>query len=226
MHISEMEKDSSVNWLLFDCAKKGDKSGVLMALRKGASAHAVDTLGGFTALHHAAQYGHHEVCAVLVNDGAANVNVQTPNGATPLLTASKHGRERVVKSLLSLGGKPNLSSLDGESPLHAACFSGKEAVVRALLAHGADTSLRTKWEGHSPLDVAAARNFVAVVEALLQAGADADARSKDEQSAYDVAAAKDVTGSHAQVKEVLTKHMKMFHAEGDWVYDPTPPRIV
>jgi len=211
---------NSPDWCLWDAAKAGNNVGVLQALRMGASTSAVDTsVGGFTALHHAAYYGHHEVCSTLVSNGhSTNVDAQTPAGATALLMASRYGRENAVKTLLSLGANPNVCKGDGESPLHAACFGGKEAVVRALLAHGANIGAETKFEMVTPLHVAASRNFVLLVEALLQAGADADKCDKAGKTPFAAAQAKNAS---QEVLNGLTRYMKMTHAEGDWVYDPT-----
>jgi len=211
--VESLRANASPNWCLVDAAKAGDRAAVLTALRSGASTTYVDAaMGDFTALHHAAYYGHHEVCATLICDGySTDINALSSKGSTALQLAAKYGRERAVKTLLSLNADPNIATVDGETPLHAACFSGKEAVVRALLANGANIGAQTKVEGFTPLHIAASRNFNFLCQELLQAGADANKKDLELKIPYDLACC-------PEVQATLRKSTKVLHKEGDWVH--------
>jgi len=116
------------------------------AVRKEATAQRFNFgLGGFTAVHLAAQYGHMQVLEVLRSSN--NLRVTSKKlGVTPLHVAAYFGQADTVRELLThLPGTvksevPNGASLvpalgneSGMTPLHLASFSGKENVVRLLL---------------------------------------------------------------------------------------------
>lgn len=102
-------------------------------------------VGGFTAVHLAAQYGHLQVLEVLRSSN--NLRVTSKKlGVTPLHVAAYFGQADTVRELLThvpgtvKSDSPNGASLvpalgneSGMTPLHLASFSGKENVVRLLL---------------------------------------------------------------------------------------------
>ena len=87
--------------LIVQAAAAGDASKVEMLLSQGARVDAREQ--GFTPLLVAAQYGHTEVCKLLLETGKANVKETTPDGFTPLLLAAQKGHTEVCELLLANG---------------------------------------------------------------------------------------------------------------------------
>lgn len=92
-----------------------------------------------TALHCAAQYGHSEVVAVLLEE-LTDPTIRNSKLETPLDLAALYGRLRVVKMIIS--AHPNLMSCNTRkhTPLHLAARNGHKAVVQVLLEAGMDVS--------------------------------------------------------------------------------------
>lgn len=82
------------------------------------------------------------VVKTLLEHGAS-VNARNGQGLTPLHTACRLGRSKVVEALLARGADPNLETPQGESPLSLALYgtevppTRKDKIARALLAAGA-----------------------------------------------------------------------------------------
>lgn len=96
-----------------------------------------------TALHCAAQYGHSEVVAVLL-DELTDPTIRNSKLETPLDLAALYGRLRVVKMIIS--AHPNLMSCNTRkhTPLHLAARNGHKAVVQVLLEAGMDVSCQVR----------------------------------------------------------------------------------
>jgi ankyrin repeat protein len=77
-----------------------------------------DYYGG-TPLHWAAESGHLEVVALLLEKGA-NVNAQNQHGETPLHRAAWDGHLEVVRLLLAKGTNVEAKDRDGLCPLAVA----------------------------------------------------------------------------------------------------------
>lgn len=92
-----------------------------------------------TALHCAAQYGHSEVVAVLLEE-LTDPTIRNSKLETPLDLAALYGRLRVVKMIIT--AHPNLMSCNTRkhTPLHLAARNGHKAVVQVLLEAGMDVS--------------------------------------------------------------------------------------
>lgn len=71
---------------------------------------------GQTALHKAAEQGHHELFDTLL-EAKADINCRTKDGETPLYTAVDNGWVETTKSLLAAKANPNISRVNGWSPL-------------------------------------------------------------------------------------------------------------
>ncbi len=158
---------------LLAAARDGDAAVVRSLLEEGADVNAARG-DGLTALHLAAEGGHPEVAAALLDAGAP-VEAGTRIGShTPLHVAARGGHTAVVLSLLEAGADPNAATTSsGVSPLHLAAGAiGGGPAVAALLDHGADPDARAGSAGQTPLIFAAAANRAAAVTALLAAGAD------------------------------------------------------
>lgn len=115
---------------LFLAAQLGDLAAVLSLLPKGALARTVvSRSGGMVPLDAAAENGHADVVAELLNWFGIDQCAGASGGRLALNKASEGGHNDTVCTLLEAG----VSDVGGE----ALCFSiksGKEAVVQALLA--------------------------------------------------------------------------------------------
>ena len=118
---------------LVHAAAEGDVDLVQMLLSQGARLDVRDE--GFTPLLVAAQFGHTEVCKLLLETGKANVKETTPDGFTPLLHAAQSGHNEVCELLLANG-----SDLEERLPraldtaLHEAAIDGNQSLLELLYA--------------------------------------------------------------------------------------------
>lgn len=164
---------------LFRAAESGDAQGVRAALDAGADPSAARG-DGLTALHLAADAGHAEVAALLLDRGAPTDATTRIGAYTPLHLAARTGRADVAWALLAAGADPNATTTSSEvTPLHlaAAAIDGL-AVVEALLAAGADPNAAEAHAGQTPLVFAAAENRAEAIRAMIAAGADPNARTR------------------------------------------------
>ncbi|PNI65242.1 ANKS1B isoform 1, partial [Pan troglodytes] len=148
-------------------AWKGDVEIVKILIHHGPSHSRVNEQNNEneTALHCAAQYGHSEVVAVLLEE-LTDPTIRNSKLETPLDLAALYGRLRVVKMIIS--AHPNLMSCNTRkhTPLHLAARNGHKAVVQVLLEAGMDVSCQT--EKGSALHEAALFGKVDVVRVLLE----------------------------------------------------------
>jgi ankyrin repeat protein len=191
---------------LLEAAKAGNVSLVKRMIELGADINANgDTLGsvgaGMNALDVAAQYGHLEICELLLKAGV-HPNLPTPFEQTPLHFAfnnpfAQTNLNQIVSLLLDYGANPFLEAgyykntavefditradgrlvarmlgQDSQHPL------GKKAVVKNLLPNFRGQPVKTSAEilaehGASWLAAAAQRGELEAVQALLKAGVSA-----------------------------------------------------
>ncbi|HMB79906.1 MAG TPA: ankyrin repeat domain-containing protein, partial [Vicinamibacterales bacterium] len=113
-------------------------------LYAGANVRATTRLGGYTALHLAAQAGHADAIGRLIA-GGANAATVTATGATALMLASASGNAAAVRLLLEQAVDANAAeSANGETALMFAAALDRADAVRELLAHGADPARTSK----------------------------------------------------------------------------------
>ena len=70
---------------------------------------------GNTPLYMAAENGHHEVVAALIN--ARAVDLAEKDGSTPLYMAAENGHHEVVAALINARANVDLAAKDGSTPL-------------------------------------------------------------------------------------------------------------
>ncbi|XP_035192325.1 ankyrin repeat and sterile alpha motif domain-containing protein 1B isoform X2 [Oxyura jamaicensis] len=136
-----------------------------------------------TALHCAAQYGHSEVVAVLLEE-LTDPTIRNNKLETPLDLAALYGRLRVVKMIIK--AYPNLMNCNTRkhTPLHLAARNGHKAVVQVLLEAGMDVSCQT--EKGSALHEAALFGKVEVVRILLETGIDTNIKDNLGRTVLDI----------------------------------------
>ncbi|XP_010627443.1 ankyrin repeat and sterile alpha motif domain-containing protein 1B isoform X10 [Fukomys damarensis] len=166
-------------------AWKGDVEIVKILIHQGPSYSRVNEQNNEneTALHCAAQYGHSEVVAVLLEE-LTDPTIRNSKLETPLDLAALYGRLRVVKMIIS--AHPNLMSCNTRThtPLHLAARNGHKAVVQVLLEAGMDVSCQT--EKGSALHEAALFGKVDVVRVLLETGIDANIKDNLGRTVLDI----------------------------------------
>ncbi|XP_021264016.1 ankyrin repeat and sterile alpha motif domain-containing protein 1B isoform X1 [Numida meleagris] len=136
-----------------------------------------------TALHCAAQYGHSEVVAVLLEE-LTDPTIRNNKLETPLDLAALYGRLRVVKMIIK--AYPNLMNCNTRkhTPLHLAARNGHKAVVQVLLEAGMDVSCQT--EKGSALHEAALFGKVEVARILLETGVDTSIKDSLGRTVLDI----------------------------------------
>ncbi|TVU12898.1 hypothetical protein EJB05_46564, partial [Eragrostis curvula] len=132
-------------------------------------------------LHLAAAKGHHEIAALLLENGA-DVNARNIYGQTALMQACRFGHWEVVQTLLVF--KCNVSkvdSLSSRTALHVAAAGGHVKCVRLLLAavagDGDSYVNRTASGGLTALHLAALHGHVDCLHLLIDEHADLAAQT-------------------------------------------------
>lgn len=108
----------------------------------------------------------------------ADINAETPEGATPLIFAVSNGHPDAVNTLIRLKADINTSALDFESPLSLAVKKDFRAISESLIRNGAETSHSDSY-GATPLHYASLYGYLTMVDILLYYDADIDARAND-----------------------------------------------
>ena len=111
----------------------GDAIKVEMLLSLGARVDARDQ--GYTPLLAAAEFGHTDVCKLLLEKGKANIRETLPNGITALMLAASEGHASTVGLLLSKGVRVDARQ-NGFTPLLVAAQQGHAEVCELLLDRG------------------------------------------------------------------------------------------
>ena len=145
----------------------------------------------------------------------ADVNVQQPDGTTPLLLAVYCVDHEAVAELLAKGARPDVRNSLGATALSEAVNLADAKLVSMLLKAKADPNLGTE-EGQTPLMLAARTGSLPIVEQLVNAGAKVNAREKTRDQTPLMWAIG--TGS-ASVVDFLVKHkaeVDVRAASNDW----------
>jgi len=135
----------------------------------------------------------------------ASVNMQSPDGFTPLGFAAFFGETEILEYLLKNGADVNLPSSNPMRvrPIHSAAAHRNAdtaaTMVRALLRYAAEVQV-AQHGGWTPLHQAAAHGNRTLVRLLLQHGADPSARSDDGKTPLDLAREK----GHNEVVRMLS----------------------
>ena len=101
----------------------------------------------------------------------------SPQGWTPLMSASSTGNARVVNLLLGVGADVKAANSGGRTAAHYAASKGHAAILKLLLDSGARVSAKDSV-GATPLHRAAAAGHVPAIRLLLAEGADIEACDK------------------------------------------------
>lgn len=141
---------------------------------KQADIHIFDSVK-YNSLNYAAQYGHLEIVAYLIEKGVPvdNYMEDHPNS---LNLAAERGHLEVVELLLSKGAQLKKDQIAG--PLHYAARGGNKAIVELLISKGLDMNSKSIFE-KTPLDEASEYGRMEVVDYLKSLGAKGKAIKPD-----------------------------------------------
>ena len=154
-------------------------------LAKGAEIDACDSVGQ-CALFLA---GSLEAAQRLI-DQKADLEIQTAQGASPLIKAASKKQLDMAEALLNAGACPDAAAkTNGWTPLHWAAYQGDDAMAALLLQHGAACDLAEN-SGWTALMLAARGGHLTVAERLLSMGASIDAVNLLNETALFLAAEK------------------------------------
>jgi len=175
---------------LVEAVMKGDAEQVrnLIAARTDVN---VRDEGGKAALSWAGELDHVEIVKLFL-EARADPNLQTTGtfaGLGPLHYAAGHGRNEIVRLLISSGAQVNLKGKWDATPLHIAAFNAHWGTVLLLLEKGADAKA-VKEDGSSVLHELAQASSAGVpaAKALIAAKVDVNAVNKQGQTALHLAA--------------------------------------
>ena len=177
---------SSNDAALQTAAFKGDLGEVQALIENKADVNAANR-DGTTPLFMAAQGGHREIIALLLDHGADAKQARKNDSVSPLYIAAQQGHREIVALLLDHGADAKQARKnDGVSPLYIAAQQGHREIVMLLLDHGADTKQGTT-NGRTALHVAAFHGHREIVTLLLKYGAEKSAKATTGQRPVDFA---------------------------------------
>ena len=105
-------------------------------VRRGAVVDSRHAFANSTALHFAAEDGHHEIIEALC-DAGADADAATTLGGRPLHAAAQKGHGKAIDALLECGASTEALLNNDTTPLYLAALEGHAAAARALVQGGA-----------------------------------------------------------------------------------------
>uniref|UniRef100_A0A4W4G7V7 Protein kinase domain-containing protein n=1 Tax=Electrophorus electricus TaxID=8005 RepID=A0A4W4G7V7_ELEEL len=183
-HVSMVFKDN--NSLLHHTAASGDAESVRTVLDLGASVNCQSSKG-YSPLIIATLQKSHDICALLIERGAA-INHGDKDLWTALHFAAQGGDDRAVRLLLDAGASADVKDKDSWTPLHLASQNGYEGVVRLLLPRLEAVDKQEACDGRTPLQVACMYGHLRIAKLLLARGAYANAADSGQATALHLAA--------------------------------------
>ncbi|XP_008546697.1 ankyrin repeat and sterile alpha motif domain-containing protein 1B isoform X1 [Microplitis demolitor] len=198
----------------------GDADIVRLLLSQGPSVPNVNltTKDNETALHCAAQYGHTEVVAQLLQYGC-DPSIRNSRGESALDLAAQYGRLETVQlivrthpELIEPLRNSSSSLIFPHTPLHLASRNGHRAVVEVLLASGVDVNTRTS--AGTAMHEAALCGKMEVVRTLLDRGVDLGIRDARHNTVLDLLGQFPPHVTH-DITAVIKRHRSSSGVESD-----------
>lgn len=127
---------------------------------------------GFRLIHVATQRDMEELVELLI-ERKADVNPESPQGASPLhiAAANSAGSNGVITKLIIAGANLEARNVGGLKPIHLACEAGNVRNLRALILGRADINASCN-EGVTPLHIATRWQKHDCLKTLLENGAE------------------------------------------------------
>ncbi|WP_028452120.1 ankyrin repeat domain-containing protein [Chitinilyticum aquatile] len=155
---------------LHEAAQRADLDSIRKHLDAGLTINIPSGIGGATALHGAAEYGHAQCVEAILRLGG-QVDAADSQGRTPLHLAAQSGSADTLELLINAGADVNAADKKGLTPCHLAVQGGKMRSVVRLLEAGADIQ-RQDARQDTALHMAVTSKQARMVELLLSYGAD------------------------------------------------------
>mmetsp|Transcript_19877 Transcript_19877/g.64680 ORF Transcript_19877/g.64680 Transcript_19877/m.64680 type:complete len:1695 (-) Transcript_19877:99-5183(-) len=122
-----------------------------------------------TPMHLAAQFGHAEVMAVLLDHGA-NPRLLSKEGETAMGLAVRYGFQRCVEFLAEAKLDVTLANSRGETPFHTAAYYGQYKAMRSMMPYLLEPTvvLLKDKVGNTPLHFAASRDCWMIIDIFVE----------------------------------------------------------
>ncbi len=170
---------------------------VELLLAHDANVNHIEKSHNRTALHAAAHFNYAEIASLLIKSGADLNSRSTINdaGETPLHWAARRGNSDAIEILVNAGANLDIQTTDqGLTPLMRALESDSNSVfietITSLLEGGTDPNVQD-INGNTALHYAVRFGRDYAISLLIEHGATLDLQNNDNQTAYDIAIAKD-----------------------------------
>lgn len=158
-------------------AARGENDVVAAFIRRGCDPNAGDGLG-WTAIHHAAQYGWVKTIDVIVETHGRekmDLDAQDKKGWTAFMNAIANSEKGCAQKLIQLGADTNVASWYGRNAMHIAAMKGLEDMVRFLTSANGKLMEGHDKAGWTPLFCAVQHDELKIVKILVASGCNIDA---------------------------------------------------
>ncbi|KAH8660260.1 ankyrin repeat-containing domain protein [Xylariales sp. PMI_506] len=188
-----------------------------LLLDAGADANCTDR-NGIAPLH---LVRNKDCMMLLVEQGHADINLQRPDGSTPLLCMLEHNNEELVSKFLEYGPDCSITDRTGNGPLHVLYKGYWQApnITHALVAAGADPNLKNH-DGLTPLLAMKKDNgskFMEKINLLVQVGADLNALDRGGASLLFLSLPRPLDNNTAipfeDLQQLIDRGVSVFHRD-------------
>ena len=146
------------------------------------------TNNGENCLHIAAQYGHFDLCWMLISKHNLGVQLPYHYGWTALHYFAQNGRYELVKAVADIGTNINLKANTGENCLHIAAEYGHSSLCWTLISkHKFDVQIPDD-DGWTVLHYFAKNGSYELVKAAVDMGIDINVKTDNGQNCLHIAA--------------------------------------
>ena len=143
-NINYGNKNVDCNYPIIEASIRNNTKMVKMLVEKGADMNVRDFEENLTPLHFACGDGNEELVKFFLDKGV-DVNSNTDDGPTALMTACINENTNIVQMLIDNGANINWKDSDGVTAINQASFREKPEIVSLLLDNGADANIKDRW---------------------------------------------------------------------------------